>query len=111
MRLNQFLTASFSQNLQWDTAASNFKIQHNAQLAEQGYKLQLEEDAILLEAASYAGVIYGLQSLRQIIQTATLEASPWPLLTIEDAPRFQYRGFLLDISRNFYSVEKNQTTA
>ena len=105
-RLKQFMTASFSQNLQWDTAASNFKIQHNAQLKEQGYKLQLQEDAILLEAASYAGVIYGLQSLRQIIQTATLEASPWPLLTIEDAPRFQYRGFLLDISRNFYSVEK-----
>ena len=50
--------------------------------------------------------VYALQSLDQIIHTASREQSAWPLLEIEDAPRFAYRGFMLDIARNFYDLEK-----
>lgn len=51
---------------------------------------------------SPAGVFYGLQSLRSLLPAvASGRGVTLPALRVVDAPRFGYRGFFLDVSRNF----------
>ncbi|WP_342118566.1 family 20 glycosylhydrolase [Pseudoduganella sp. OTU4001] len=62
---------------------------------------------IALTGNSAAGVYRGLQSLRDLLPAVpaagrTLEL---PALRIVDAPRFAYRGVMLDVARNFQSKE------
>jgi len=85
---------------------SNFFIRYNPSLDSEAYRLDIAQEHITLESASYPGLVYGLQSLHQLIDSADLEGSLWPIAQIEDAPRFGYRGFLLDIARNFYGLPK-----
>lgn len=49
----------------------NWKIEHDASLegtlGEEGYQLHITDEGIRLEAASKAGLFYGIQTLRQIL--------------------------------------------
>jgi hexosaminidase len=97
----------FEQCLDFETnTPSNFFIRYNPSLDSEAYRLDIAQEHITLESASYPGLVYGLQSLHQLIDSADLEGSLWPIAQIEDAPRFGYRGFLLDIARNFYGLPK-----
>ncbi len=97
----------FHQELDFKTnGKANFYIRHNPSLGKEAYHLEIAQAHITLESASYPGMVYGLQSLHQLIDSAHLEGSLWPIAQIEDAPRFGYRGFLLDIARNFYGLPK-----
>lgn len=70
-------------------------------LPAEGYQLHLTQDGIEISAASDEGVVYALATLAQILKADSLTHE----VTINDAPRFSYRGFHLDISRNFRSKE------
>lgn len=98
----------FEQSIFWVDAPekANVKIKHQSSIPSEGYQLNINKASIDIEASRVTGVFYALQSLDQIIHTASREQSAWPLLEIEDAPRFAYRGFMLDIARNFYDLEK-----
>ena len=85
---------------------ANFLLRYNPKLKSEAYQLTIAKNIITLNASDYSGIVYGLQSLRQIITTTALEGLEWPLLEIDDSPRFGYRGFLLDIARNFYGPKK-----
>src|SRR5256886_16023676 len=53
---------------------------------------------------SPAGVFYGLQSLRSLLPAPTPRTGlVLPAIRVVDAPRFGYRGFMLDVARNFHS--------
>ena len=72
----------------------------------EGYKLSVSLAAILIKANTRAGLFYGLQSLLQTLPAVrTNEALQVPGMEITDAPRFEWRGMMLDVSRHFYSVE------
>jgi hexosaminidase len=60
-------------------------------------------EGIRIRGNSPAGVFYGLQSLRCLLPVTPTPAKgvTLPALTIVDAPRFGYRGFMLDVARNF----------
>ena len=75
-------------------------IDHSIEGAE-GYMLDVERRGIRIAAKTPAGLYYGLQSLRQMV-----EVSPAvPQCHIEDSPAYAYRGVLIDISRHFRTVE------
>jgi len=60
---------------------------------------------IRIVGASPSGVFYGLQSLRSLLPTAGPTPRPGlvvPAIRMVDAPRFGYRGFMLDVARNFH---------
>jgi len=58
---------------------------------------------IRIVGASPAGVFYGLQSLRSLLPAPTPRAGlVLPAIRVVDAPRFGYRGFMLDVARNFH---------
>ena len=85
---------------------SNIKVIKNNTLEKEAYILRITETEIQMEASHTAGLFYAFESLHQILLIAQNEEKGWPLLTIEDAPRFQNRGFMSDVARNFYPKEK-----
>ncbi len=57
---------------------------------------------IRVVGASPAGVFYGLQSLRSLMPPPSPRGGvAVPAIRVVDAPRFGYRGFMLDVARNF----------
>ena len=78
----------------------------------EGYRLEIQPDAIVIEAPGTAGVFYGIQTLRQLLPIEIEERRPvsgvdWcvPCVLIEDKPRFAWRGFMLDEGRHFHGKE------
>lgn len=67
------------------------------------YKLQIQCSNVKIEANTSVGLFYGLQTLLQLVNQYGKDKLP--LMTIEDEPRFQYRGVLLDVSRHFFDKE------
>jgi hexosaminidase len=68
-----------------------------------GYVMRITPEVINIHAATNAGHFHGLQSLVQLIEAAQSEGGPVRLAcrSIVDAPRFAWRGFMLDESRHF----------
>jgi hexosaminidase len=82
-------------------------------LGDEGYELTVTPDGVTIAASQPAGVFYGVQTLRQLLP-AELESgaaqpgdSPWaiPTVVIRDAPRFAWRGMMLDVARHFFPAE------
>jgi hexosaminidase len=87
--------------------AIHLRLDPEGRLGPEGYLLDVGADRILLEAAAPAGLFYGVQTLRQLLPAAIEKpggAGPWtvPAVSIEDRPRFGWRGGLLDCSRHFF---------
>ena len=85
---------------------SGIKIEKTRKIEKESYQLDISEKTILLKASDFEGVFYGLVSLHQILYSCQKEEKGIPLLKINDSPRFQHRGFMLDLSRNFFPKEK-----
>jgi hexosaminidase len=66
----------------------------------EGYTLSLTPERIRIQAADSAGLFYGAQSLRQLVLAA--RGAPMPALEIADAPRFAWRGLLVDVANHFF---------
>ncbi|MCU4174240.1 glycoside hydrolase family 20 protein [Carboxylicivirga sp. N1Y90] len=75
-------------------------------LGDEGYNLNVSADGIVLEANAKAGVIYGMQSILQMLPAVRTNAKLIiPCLAIEDYPRFKWRGMHLDVSRHFFGPD------
>lgn len=66
------------------------------QLQAQEYQIVVNQDGIQILGGDNAGILYGIQTLRQIISQ---EAATIPYLVIEDKPSIENRGFYHDITR------------
>lgn len=78
----------------------------------EAYRLSVTEDQIAISAGNARGAFYGVQSLLQLLPPAALARQkqldlplPIPVVTVEDAPRFSYRGMHLDVGRHFFDTE------
>jgi hexosaminidase len=84
-----------------DTSGLQFVL--DSRLAPEAYRLSITTEAILLEASDSAGFFYASVSLTQLAQLDGPGAVRLPCCIIEDHPRFEYRGVMLDCARNFHS--------
>ena len=75
----------------------------NPNLPAEGYKLIIEKKQITIEYADHNGLIYGNNTLSQLIDLYVDEKIP--CMTITDSPRFHYRGMHLDVSRHFFDID------
>ncbi len=69
----------------------------------EAYRLKVEPTKISVEAASPEGCFYGLQSLVQLIHAAS-QSKQIACGEINDRPRYEWRGLMLDESRHFFGV-------
>ncbi|MDR2282808.1 MAG: family 20 glycosylhydrolase [Sphingobacterium sp.] len=78
-------------------------------LKNEAYRLSVGREGIRIESSSDAGVQYALQSLISMLRPEMYFATAGlkiPFVKVEDEPRYVYRGFMMDIARNF----KDKTT-
>lgn len=82
-------------------------------LGDEGYRLHTHSGGIFIEAHTPAGLLYGLETLKQLlppeINSETFVPNVnWkvPFVTIVDYPRFQWRGMLLDVVRHFFTIDE-----
>jgi hexosaminidase len=83
----------------------------------EAYELQISPARITILAGQPAGAFYGVQTLRQLLPPAfeyeALRAARrnpppvvLPALVVRDAPRFPWRGAMLDVARHFLTVDE-----
>lgn len=74
----------------------------DASLPAEGYVLEVSPEKIVLSSFDENGAFYGLQTLFQLAREGNGSV---PCGRYEDAPRFRYRGFMIDSGRHFFPVE------
>ena len=80
----------------------------------EGYELDVSSDVAYINAPTQAGLFYGVQTLLQLLPPQIFVSAPatnvtWEIpfaVHIEDQPRFKWRGFMLDVSRHFFSKDE-----
>jgi hexosaminidase len=82
-------------------------------LGNEGYELTVAPDSVVIRATNSSGVFYGIQSLLQCLPPEIFGPRPvkgvaWtiPCLDIVDAPRFAWRGWMLDSVRHFFNKDE-----
>ena len=83
-------------------------------LADEEYKLDVADNTIVATAAKPAGFFYAFQTFKQLMPRNVMAGvfdgniKEWsvPAVEIEDAPRFGWRGFMLDEGRHFYGKDE-----
>ncbi|MDE6499172.1 MAG: family 20 glycosylhydrolase, partial [Rikenella sp.] len=71
----------------------------------EAYMLTVDGDGISIRGASPKGVAMGIATLRQLVPLDARD-SRIPYVTVIDAPRFDWRGAHLDVSRHFYTTQQ-----
>lgn len=118
-QMAQSFAAYFQDLLSWtpkivETATENsIQLIPDNNLGAEGYYLDVSPEKIQIKAASEAGFFYGFQSLLQLMPTdfygkAAKNKKKFilPTVQIQDEPAFGWRGFMLDVSRHFFTVEQ-----
>ena len=85
---------------------------HNPSIASEAYVLDVTPKVVRVEASDLRGFNYAIQTIKQMLPVevfgkAAAPQADWnlPCVTINDAPRFGYRGLHLDEGRHFFGVD------
>lgn len=80
---------------------------------KEAYNLVVTPEQIIITADSTAGLFYGIQSLLQLLpkeieSNKAIKNIDWiiPSVSIDDYPRFAWRGAMLDVARHFFTKEE-----
>lgn len=114
-----FLREKFNRSAKWDlevvtaAPANNFvELVIETSLEDEAYVLEVTKEKVTIKAKGYSGFLYGLETVRQLLPVSiesntVVEAVAWvvPNVDITDAPRFKWRGFMMDVSRHFFGKD------
>lgn len=82
--------------------AITLRVDPAAGTGSEGYRLVVDPDGIRIDAATASGAFYGVQTLKQLLPAHCATGCALPAVSIEDAPRFAWRGLLVDIARHYF---------
>lgn len=92
------------------TAAEKTIFLQKKPMASEAYELKVTDKEIILYAGDPAGIFYAIQSLKSLLPpdawVKTNSSIKIPTVEIQDAPRFGFRGMMLDVARNFQTKEE-----
>ncbi len=89
----------------------HIRITRGGPAQEAAYELDITPDGATLRARTASGLFYGVQTIRQLLPAyveytaAYLNPLTMPAGRIVDAPRFEWRGAMLDVTRHFFAPE------
>jgi hexosaminidase len=72
--------------------------------ADESYSLEVSPTKIRLAAPSPLGILHGLETLMQLIDLDP-ESFFFPAVSVQDRPRFSWRGLMIDAARHWQPVE------
>lgn len=86
----------------------------DSSLPSEGYGLKIKSDGIDVKASGASGLFYAFQTIKKLLPPNVMAGRcgdagmdyALPLGQIEDRPRFEYRGFMLDVSRHFFDADQ-----
>ena len=67
---------------------------------DESYTLEITPAGAKLHAANSLGTLHGLQTLLQLV-SITADGFAVPVVSIQDQPRFPWRGLMIDVARHF----------
>ena len=94
--------------LQKGNEMADIRFLYDTRIPEEGYQLDCTQSGIAVFSSTPAGAFYAVQTLRQLLKldvSKNAETLSMACVKIEDAPRFRWRGMMLDSSRYFWSVD------
>jgi len=71
---------------------------------DESYRLEITPTGVLLSATNPLGILHGLQTFLQLVKT-TPQGFAAASVTIEDKPRFPWRGLMVDSGRHFMPLD------
>jgi hexosaminidase len=71
---------------------------------DESYRLEISNSGARLNAPTTLGVMRGLQTFLQLVRT-TSAGFAVPAVSIEDSPRFPWRGLMIDVGRHFIPLD------
>ena len=80
---------------------STFELKLQKGFENEAYQIVINTKTVSCKASTEAGLFYAIQSLRQLIRIENGKVRI-PCMQINDAPRFAWRGFMLDEARQFF---------
>ena len=95
-------------------AKATVTVAKNPAVAAEGYTLNVTADGVSIGASTPAGLFYAFQTVKKLLGPNVVlgkageagAAYSLPLVAVADEPRFGYRGFMLDVSRHFFTVDE-----
>ena len=82
-------------------------------LGDEGYKLSVTPNAVVVSANKPAGLFYGVQTILQLLpkeieSTREMKNIKWAISAVDitDYPRFGWRGLMFDVSRHFFTKQE-----
>ena len=70
---------------------------------DESYHLEISVNHVVLSAPNPLGILHGLQTFLQLVRT-TPQGFSVPVVTIDDQPRFPWRGLMIDVGRHFQPI-------
>jgi hexosaminidase len=83
------------------TAGASDRVQRLGE--DESYRLEITSTQVRLTAANPLGTLHGLQTFLQLVR-GTPQGFSVPAVTIDDRPRFPWRGLMIDTSRHFFPI-------
>lgn len=120
--LSENAVRSFAETLSAVTGSENkvlkgesgkgFTFRVDSSMPEEAYRLNISRKGVMVEASGLNGFVYAIQTLKQMLPVEIFGKTQaadkdWclPCCTINDAPRFGYRGMHMDVSRHFFDMD------
>ncbi len=115
--LNMLLeqAAGFALDVSEEAQSGGILFEMSADLSGEAYQLEVTPRQIRIKASGESGFFYAVQTLRQLlpaqIESKTKANVDWlvPCVSIEDEPRFSWRGMHMDFSRHFFTLDEVKT--
>ena len=90
-----------------EAGTHNIRLVLDAAIQEkEGYQLNVTTDEITVKGSTEVGIFYGIQTIHKALPvTNRTQVAAIPVGTVKDHPQFEYRGFMVDVGRHFFSVD------